>query len=237
MLPTSPRGAGGDAGACVVVRIKQWCPGAGSNHRHRDFQSRALPTELPGLLRPCGSPKGGARGVIEARFWAVQNGENIPPIAAEVPAGNGGHGAPSSGVESCRPTERLLRFFCMSPSWPCEDAMPLDLEPPFPDEDLLLSPADEAEGILPLSVPACSAKQRRAAMREKARHFIEQPVSAPGSTPAAPPDVRHTLAKLRCQNAFRGSCACRGTSGLPSVAITFLPSSPSLPPAVALWRL
>lgn len=26
----------------------KWCPGADSNHRHRDFQSRALPTELPG---------------------------------------------------------------------------------------------------------------------------------------------------------------------------------------------
>ena len=25
-----------------------WCPGEESNHRHRDFQSRALPTELPG---------------------------------------------------------------------------------------------------------------------------------------------------------------------------------------------
>ena len=25
-----------------------WCPGAESNHRHRDFQSLALPTELPG---------------------------------------------------------------------------------------------------------------------------------------------------------------------------------------------
>src|SRR5438445_13788156 len=30
------------------VRGSEWCPGAGSNHRHRDFQSRALPTELPG---------------------------------------------------------------------------------------------------------------------------------------------------------------------------------------------
>ena len=29
-----------------------WCRGAGSNHRHRDFQSLALPTELPRHL-PC----------------------------------------------------------------------------------------------------------------------------------------------------------------------------------------
>jgi hypothetical protein len=28
---------------------KPWCPGEELNHRHRDFQSRALPTELPGL--------------------------------------------------------------------------------------------------------------------------------------------------------------------------------------------
>ncbi len=26
----------------------EWCPGADSNHRHADFQSAALPTELPG---------------------------------------------------------------------------------------------------------------------------------------------------------------------------------------------
>ncbi len=33
-----------------VVRksVQEWCPGAGSNHRHCDFQSHALPTELPG---------------------------------------------------------------------------------------------------------------------------------------------------------------------------------------------
>lgn len=27
---------------------EDWCPGAESNHRHEDFQSSALPTELPG---------------------------------------------------------------------------------------------------------------------------------------------------------------------------------------------
>src|SRR5437763_11588459 len=28
--------------------MKWWCPGAELNHRHTDFQSVALPTELPG---------------------------------------------------------------------------------------------------------------------------------------------------------------------------------------------
>ena len=31
--------------------LEKWCPGAESNHRHADFQSAALPTELPGLVR------------------------------------------------------------------------------------------------------------------------------------------------------------------------------------------
>ena len=32
------------------IILSTWCPGADSNHRHEDFQSSALPTELPGLL-------------------------------------------------------------------------------------------------------------------------------------------------------------------------------------------
>jgi len=35
---------------------RQQCPGAESNHRHGDFQSPALPTELPGRETPPGSP-------------------------------------------------------------------------------------------------------------------------------------------------------------------------------------
>src|SRR6202000_957926 len=38
----------------LLTKISEWCPGAGSNHRHCDFQSHALPTELPGH---CGSTK------------------------------------------------------------------------------------------------------------------------------------------------------------------------------------
>ncbi len=32
---------------CVLSKKIRWCRGAESNHRHRDFQSLALPTELP----------------------------------------------------------------------------------------------------------------------------------------------------------------------------------------------
>ena len=44
--------------------IEKWCPEAESNHRHEDFQSSALPTELSGLT-----------GVLASDMV-------IPPIAA-----------------------------------------------------------------------------------------------------------------------------------------------------------
>src|SRR5690242_21621264 len=51
----------------------KWCPGAESNHRHHDFQSCALPTELPGRWAGPEGPLSKARGVIEARIHTVQN--------------------------------------------------------------------------------------------------------------------------------------------------------------------
>ena len=35
----------------LISNKKEWCPGAELNRRHTDFQSVALPTELPGRSR------------------------------------------------------------------------------------------------------------------------------------------------------------------------------------------
>jgi hypothetical protein len=55
----------------ISLGIKSWCPGAELNHRHLHFQCSALPTELPGR-RTRRTAGGRARGVIKARFPAVQ---------------------------------------------------------------------------------------------------------------------------------------------------------------------
>src|SRR3954466_11002966 len=61
-----------------------WCPGAGSNHRHCDFQSHALPTELPGHTRR-------RKGRPERAVYSGAGGP-CPPAFAE---GYGGAGPAS----------------------------------------------------------------------------------------------------------------------------------------------
>ena len=56
--------------------LKLWCPGADLNHRHADFQSAALPTELPGRFAAFGGPpphlQSAGRGPEEGP-WLIGN--------------------------------------------------------------------------------------------------------------------------------------------------------------------
>src|SRR3954463_14802390 len=73
------------------------CPGGEPNHRHCDFQSHALPTELPGRRGPPrGRAKQSARFIeagfppVQNRRWRVRNPLNssaraaTPPSAAKI---------------------------------------------------------------------------------------------------------------------------------------------------------
>ncbi len=61
-----------------IDRLERWCRGPGSNWRHRDFQSRALPTELP---RPDGQPVGcpSADRRIPRAFGGLPPSRRVPP--------------------------------------------------------------------------------------------------------------------------------------------------------------
>ena len=83
------------------------------NHRHRDFQSRALPTELPGRL-PCGlEGRKGARRVIKARLGAVQNGCDDAPATGSAVA-RSSHAASKASVWSAR---QCWKFTHCAPNW------------------------------------------------------------------------------------------------------------------------
>ena len=63
--------------------MKEWCPGLESNQRHHDFQSCALPTELPGhRVRAAG----GAKRALYANSPAKSTGSAASPKAAKCPA-------------------------------------------------------------------------------------------------------------------------------------------------------
>src|SRR5262249_39965573 len=83
----------------------RWCPGAELNHRHRDFQSRALPTELPGRRT---EPRDGGAGLSQkSRFLSSLGGRLGAP--APVPLG---HSARTrSRVLVAIERRRLILFF------------------------------------------------------------------------------------------------------------------------------
>src|ERR1700749_2302633 len=71
---------------CCAMRNYEmlgWCPGAGSNHRHCDFQSHALPTELPGR-----ATEGPRKGPASRRFIVGLGGcvYHASPSSTRVPA-------------------------------------------------------------------------------------------------------------------------------------------------------
>ncbi len=78
---------------------KAWWPGAGSNRRHCDFQSHALPTELPGHPRPKWNRA--RRRVGKGKFFgiAIRLAQDATPRPEQRRPGEPGtHHAPSSGT-------------------------------------------------------------------------------------------------------------------------------------------
>src|SRR5258708_25678419 len=72
------------------VRTSVWCPGAESNHRHCDFQSHALPTELPGLFQGREGPGSGRfivrpSGPVHPASPAATLGAASLPLTAKLP--------------------------------------------------------------------------------------------------------------------------------------------------------
>ncbi len=57
-----------------MIKVEEWCPEAESNHRHKDFQSFALPTELPGHVCHClfGDPYGIRTRIATVKGWSPE---------------------------------------------------------------------------------------------------------------------------------------------------------------------
>src|SRR4029079_4789243 len=89
-LPTEPLPLG-------TLHLERWCRGPGSNWRHRDFQSRALPTELPRPDgQPCRLPVGGPQDTTGFRDGVSER--RVPDSPTPAP--------PARPTRSCRAAGR-----------------------------------------------------------------------------------------------------------------------------------
>ena len=59
---------------------RPWCLGADSNHRHADFQSAALPTELPRPSPRCKRPSRAGSGVYRQGPYPCPECPTAPPV-------------------------------------------------------------------------------------------------------------------------------------------------------------
>ena len=113
-----------------------WCPGAESNHRHCDFQSHALPTELPGHIgngqerapsrigegpiitrRRCCPAHNRCFVAVRPHCWTGRQCGNFPRTIPKG-RGHGIHGCKKAGIrrfaEPCTRGRRPLSFY---PAW------------------------------------------------------------------------------------------------------------------------
>src|SRR3954466_12116595 len=62
----------------VAKYLKRWCPGADLNHRHADFQSAALPAELPGHGPLDIKARGRPVQAVRSRAFAIHQFRQAP---------------------------------------------------------------------------------------------------------------------------------------------------------------
>src|SRR5512138_727145 len=99
----------------MLVAVR-WCPGAESNHRHHDFQSCALPTELPGRRALAACRRAERSAVIGSRAGPVQTRGPAVGIVSETCSWARIHGLGFTGEEDRftippRPIRALARRF------------------------------------------------------------------------------------------------------------------------------
>ncbi len=96
----------------VCFQSGEPCPGSESNQRHKDFQSSALPTELPGLFsRPVGICR--RPGSNRYEYHYSRDFKSRASASSATPARRG-----ENGRRWIRTTEAFRSRFTVCPLWP-----------------------------------------------------------------------------------------------------------------------